>query len=173
MPDKSHLGVTGGTKTHGVGRMSKLQHVRIFNVFALGLLSYASLLSAQIITGEITGTVTDPSGAAVPGATVTATCTATNASRTATTGNSGSYVLSNLPPCLYNLSVSAQGFKTSLSGADVAVGITIRSEEHTSELQSRLHLVCRLLLEKKKKNNRMSSTKPDVYHSISPLARAS
>ena len=55
MPDKSHLGVTGGTKTHGVGRMSKLQHVRIFNVFALGLLSYASLLSAQIITGEITG----------------------------------------------------------------------------------------------------------------------
>src|SRR5947208_9860705 len=103
MPDKSHLGVTGGTKTHGVGRMSKLQHVRIFNVFALGLLSYASLLSAQIITGEITGTVTDPSGAAVPGATVTATCTATNASRTATTGNSGSYVLSNLPPCLYNL----------------------------------------------------------------------
>src|SRR5687768_18517518 len=30
---------------------------------------------------------------------------------------------------------------------------TWRSEEHTSELQSRLHLVCRLLLEKKKKNN--------------------
>src|SRR2546422_6351332 len=30
----------------------------------------------------------------------------------------------------------------------------IRSEEHTSELQSRLHLVCRLLLEKKKKQNR-------------------
>src|SRR2546429_2984584 len=30
----------------------------------------------------------------------------------------------------------------------------LRSEEHTSELQSRLHLVCRLLLEKKKKNNR-------------------
>src|SRR2546422_5944180 len=31
--------------------------------------------------------------------------------------------------------------------------MTGRSEEHTSELQSRLHLVCRLLLEKKKKNN--------------------
>src|SRR2546429_3052641 len=33
-----------------------------------------------------------------------------------------------------------------------------RSEEHTSELQSRLHLVCRLLLEKKKKKYTMSST---------------
>src|SRR2546429_5796442 len=34
----------------------------------------------------------------------------------------------------------------------VALDDALRSEEHTSELQSRLHLVCRLLLEKKKKN---------------------
>src|SRR2546422_7796263 len=34
---------------------------------------------------------------------------------------------------------------------------TTRSEEHTSELQSRLHLVCRLLLEKKKKDNTRSA----------------
>src|SRR5690625_5433183 len=34
----------------------------------------------------------------------------------------------------------------------VDVGVGVRSEEHTSELQSRGHLVCRLLLEKKKKN---------------------
>src|SRR2546422_7805307 len=43
-------------------------------------------------------------------------------------------------------------------GAAAAVGLllgggVLRSEEHTSELQSRLHLVCRLLLEKKKKQN--------------------
>src|SRR2546429_4908054 len=38
-------------------------------------------------------------------------------------------------------------------GMNVA-NITTRSEEHTSELQSRLHLVCRLLLEKKKKNTK-------------------
>src|SRR2546429_4944951 len=35
-----------------------------------------------------------------------------------------------------------------------------RSEEHTSELQSRLHLVCRLLLEKKKKESRSPTTRP-------------
>src|SRR2546422_4749617 len=37
-------------------------------------------------------------------------------------------------------------------GEDAALAAMKRSEEHTSELQSRLHLVCRLLLEKKKKN---------------------
>src|SRR5436305_8557222 len=38
--------------------------------------------------------------------------------------------------------------------------LTIRSEEHTSELQSRPHLVCRLLLEKKKKRRSLSTTPP-------------
>src|SRR5687768_18153482 len=37
-----------------------------------------------------------------------------------------------------------------------------RSEEHTSELQSRLHLVCRLLLEKKKKNKKTSPTPAQI-----------
>src|SRR2546429_2779791 len=41
---------------------------------------------------------------------------------------------------------------------DVTAPNTRRSEEHTSELQSRLHLVCRLLLEKKKKINQVRST---------------
>src|SRR2546429_3986436 len=44
--------------------------------------------------------------------------------------------------------------------AAIGSGVTgfTRSEEHTSELQSRLHLVCRLLLEKKKKKHKMQST---------------
>src|SRR3989442_5955661 len=41
-----------------------------------------------------------------------------------------------------------------------------RSEEHTSELQSRPHLVCRLLLEKKKQNARQAT--PDARHSAAP-----
>src|SRR2546422_4641324 len=40
----------------------------------------------------------------------------------------------------------------------------IRSEEHTSELQSRLHLVCRLLLEKKKKHERTVPVRRVVIH---------
>src|SRR3989442_10453615 len=41
-------------------------------------------------------------------------------------------------------------------------GNRLRSEEHTSELQSRPHLVCRLLLEKKKINNIVASFSPDA-----------
>src|SRR2546429_4563836 len=42
-----------------------------------------------------------------------------------------------------------------------------RSEEHTSELQSRLHLVCRLLLEKKKNNQQLQP--PLILHNVSSL----
>src|SRR2546422_5358077 len=42
---------------------------------------------------------------------------------------------------------------------DCREGICGRSEEHTSELQSRLHLVCRLLLEKKKKKTKKTNVK--------------
>src|SRR5207253_6384325 len=48
--------------------------------------------------------------------------------------------------------VTRQSGTEARAGAAVAVAAT-RSEEHTSELQSRGHLVCRLLLEKKNKNN--------------------
>src|SRR2546429_468140 len=46
---------------------------------------------------------------------------------------------------------------------------TSRSEEHTSELQSRLHLVCRLLLEKKKKKTYVASNATQYEYSKSPI----
>src|SRR3989449_6394970 len=50
--------------------------------------------------------------------------------------------------------------------AEITVGSTaFRSEEHTSELQSRLHLVCRLLLEKKKKLQAPKETNTSTYMS--------
>src|SRR2546429_5376492 len=50
--------------------------------------------------------------------------------------------------------------------AQARYATTARSEEHTSELQSRLHLVCRLLLEKKKKRK---SIVTDAHHTIRRL----
>src|SRR5262249_40859869 len=63
-------------------------------------------------TGALTGTVTDPTGSVVPGATVTVTSTETNQARTATTGTDGSYKFALLPPGNYRVRFSATGFRT-------------------------------------------------------------
>src|SRR2546429_2888130 len=55
---------------------------------------------------------------------------------------------------IYQLNVLASGYldgSVVVPAGDRVAGTTTRSEEHTSELQSPLHLVCRLLLDKKKK----------------------
>ena len=71
--------------------MNIVRNVLIFVV--LGCLS----LSAQQTTGTIRGTVTDPTGAVVQGATVTVKQSETDLSRTATTDRNGSYVVLELP----------------------------------------------------------------------------
>jgi protocatechuate 3,4-dioxygenase beta subunit len=69
--------------------------------------------SAQSITsGDITGTVTDPSGAAVPDAAVTAVNTNTNATQNTVTNPQGSYRFAFLPPGTYSVTVTAKGFQT-------------------------------------------------------------
>jgi hypothetical protein len=66
---------------------------------------------AQKITGAITGTVTDSSGAAVPGATVTITNTATNKVQTVTTDSQGGYTVAELPESTYQVEVKGTGFQ--------------------------------------------------------------
>jgi hypothetical protein len=81
---------------------------------ALGWLClFSGIASAQTL-GEITGDVTDPSGAAVPNATVTVTNMATNVSRQTTTNTSGLYVFPDLVPGTYELKVVASGFDTNV-----------------------------------------------------------
>lgn len=65
-------------------------------------------------SGEITGLVTDPSGAAVAGATVKVTNKATGATRRAITNSEGLYAFPALLPGLYELKVEAAGFKIGL-----------------------------------------------------------
>jgi len=98
------------------------------SLFLLSLLILAAPSFGQAITGEVFGTVMDPTGAAIAGATVNATCSTTKISRSITSSESGSYRLTNLAPCAYSLSVSAAGFKTSVTTADVEVGITIKKD---------------------------------------------
>ena len=68
--------------------------------------------SAQETQGAITGTVTDPSGAAVPDATVKALNTATNLEVAAHTKSNGSYLVAELPAGTYKVTITKEGFKT-------------------------------------------------------------
>ncbi len=67
---------------------------------------------AQVITGEITGTIVDTSGAVVPDATVSLVNEGTGAVRKDTTGNSGSFVFNAVPYGNYTVKVEKAGFRT-------------------------------------------------------------
>ncbi len=74
-------------------------------------------------TGTVAGSVTDPSGAVVTGATVTLTDTATSTPRTTTTNADGRYIFVDVNPGLYNMQVNKQGFATTkLTNQEVKVG---------------------------------------------------
>ena len=70
-----------------------------------------SFVLAQTGTSTIRGTVTDPSGRVVPGATVTLRNVSTNTARTATTTDAGTYVFDFIKPATYSVAVELKGFK--------------------------------------------------------------
>src|SRR5215471_6986178 len=77
----------------------------------LALLALAAGLYAQEFRATLTGTVTDPTGAAIPNATVKAVNTATNTASETKTNNDGLYTIPLLEPGVYNVDFSANGFQ--------------------------------------------------------------
>ena len=102
----------------------------------IGLLALlcGGLASAQIDTATLVGTVQDPTGAVVPGATVTAINTATNVTQTATTDAGGEYVITGLLVGTYSVTVEATGFKKF-----VLNGITLNVQDR-KEVGARLQV---------------------------------
>ncbi len=94
---------------------------KILQLAAL-FLGLASLIWAQAETGQITGSVTDPSGAVVAGAAITVKNVNTGAERNDTTNSSGLYAVTNLQPGQYEVSVGAAGFATYKQKVGVSVG---------------------------------------------------
>jgi hypothetical protein len=85
---------------------------RICLLILCTLVSTSRLAVAQGATATIRGSVQDPSGAVLPGATVTATNTGTKSVQTTVTDDRGSYLLAGLFPGTYDLKVELSGFKT-------------------------------------------------------------
>ena len=105
-------------------------------LFVFFALLFAPLYSQAQGLGSILGRVTDPAGAGVAGAQVTATQEGTGFTRVATTDTEGLYVLPSLRPAVYNLTVEGKGFSTSKQ-----IGITLlagSSSDRKYELEAGL-----------------------------------
>src|SRR6184192_2540985 len=88
---------------------------------ALTFLLIAPSSFGQIVNASLTGTVTDPTGAAAPEATVTATETATGQATKTASDVTGNYNLPSLAPGTYTITVEKTGFKST-----VLTGITLQ-----------------------------------------------
>src|SRR5688572_33342697 len=104
--------------------------VRVVWILAvLGILFAPAHAAAQVAVGTLLGNVTDESGGAVPGATITATEVRTNISRTTVSNAAGNYTFTNLSPGLYRVEGEAVGFrKFRLDNQEVNVNNTVRGD---------------------------------------------
>ena len=120
-----------------------MRHVRTTLLALFLTASAATSALAQKTTGDITGTVTDSTGAVLPGVTVTAVCPATNFTRTVVTDAQGGYSMPELPVCVYKAITDLPGFKSvsrdvqvavsSVSKADFKLEVGAQSESITVE----------------------------------------
>src|SRR5688572_20338819 len=93
------------------------------------LISVATLLRAQTTTGRIVGTVTDESGAVIPGVEVVVRNPATGLVRNVLTNESGTFTVPLLPPSVYEVEASLAGFRKEIrSGITVQVEAVVRVE---------------------------------------------
>src|SRR2546427_2596925 len=101
--------------------------VAILLVTGLLLVFPSSRLQGQAVNATLLGTVTDVSGAVVPGTKVEIREVNTGSTRSIVTNESGNYVFADLPPGQYQVSVEKQGFKKEVHAAvDVLVNSTVR-----------------------------------------------
>ncbi|HEY0703204.1 MAG TPA: carboxypeptidase regulatory-like domain-containing protein [Candidatus Acidoferrales bacterium] len=116
-------------------RISKM--VRIAGILALVLALTTAVSLFAGVTASISGTVTDPSGATVPGASVTATNVDTGVVTTLSTNGAGFYSFQALPLGTYTIGVSQSGFKAYLQSGlvltvDAALVIDVKLEVGTA-----------------------------------------
>src|ERR1700677_1641293 len=118
-----------------------MRRATTLTLFMMALLTSLNVAGQQI-TASIRGTVLDPSGAIVQGATVTAKQTETGLARTAVTDHQGEYVLVELPIGHYQLEVQARGFQKYLQqgiSLDVnqtaTVGIQLRLGAESQQVE--------------------------------------
>lgn len=108
--------------------------MRLLRFLSLSALLGAAHLYAQGLTANLSGSVIDPSGSAIPGAEITLTNVAVNQVRTAQSDSNGNFVFTQLLPSTYKLQVSSKGFKR-YEQNDIVLTATERLALNRIELQ--------------------------------------
>ncbi len=103
----------------GIARTFRVARVRISQilVFTLAAFIWSTSANGQVLYGSVVGNVTDPNGAAVPGAKVEVVHVGTHATKSTTTDDNGSFSITDLTPGSYTVTVSAASFKKELREA--------------------------------------------------------
>src|SRR5208282_4294606 len=90
-------------------------YMQIVKTFGTAFICFWTLAAGQFLfgqsTGTISGTVTDATGSAVPGAKVTVTAPATGLTRSSTTNDGGEFIIPLLGVAVYNVKVDKAGFQ--------------------------------------------------------------
>jgi hypothetical protein len=102
--------------------LSFLSCTALLSIIAIVIVYPDPAWSQSLTSGDIAGTVADPSGAAIPGAQVTLANTATGITQTVTSNSTGAYRFALLNPGTYSVSVTAQGFHPTKQTVTVSVG---------------------------------------------------
>jgi outer membrane receptor protein involved in Fe transport len=92
-------------------------------MIAVALMLCSTPVAGQAVFGTISGVVTDPSGAVIPGAAVKVTNLNTGVSKTLITNGAGAYNAASLPPGTYEVQVDLKGFKTAVA-KDITVEVS-------------------------------------------------
>jgi hypothetical protein len=114
-------------------RVGLVRFACLLAVVALLFGAFASRIAAQTVTGQVTGTITDPSGASVAGAKVTLTYGLTGQQREITTEASGVFTFPELVPGSYELGITASGFQAYVQKA-IVVGASEKVSLHEIQL---------------------------------------
>ncbi len=108
-------------------RETRFQVLTAVILAALVLAGLPAAAHAQATRGTILGTITDQTGAAMPGVTVVATETRTNVSYDTVTNETGNFTLPNISDGIYNIKAELQGFKAVVrEGIRLTVNTSIR-----------------------------------------------
>lgn len=105
-------------------RKFKSHYKNIFQILFLLALFSIPIFAQQTDNGSLTGTVSDETGAVVPGASVEAVSSETGLKRQATANQEGRWTITNLKPGNYELTVTAENFQTQKTTAAVSASVT-------------------------------------------------